>query len=181
MCLNEPMLVFDKERACLYSLSRGHCDTVWYVESYKGLVLNSICKINSPRGRTTVKIPISLLRSSCPLRFLHFSLVNVPSLFQSHSIHTLSLCTPPPIHLRHISELTKYCLEVNVVARGPAGGRCSLGTGSVPWGQRLGVMGVVGTVLRECGCVSAHYVSGPVLAPTSFLSLFCHCIPSCLL
>lgn len=50
MCLNEPMLVFDKERACLYSLSRGHCDTVWYVESYKGLVLNSICKINSPRA-----------------------------------------------------------------------------------------------------------------------------------
>lgn len=68
-----------------------------------------------------------------------------------------------------------------MVARGPAGGRCSLGTGSVLRGQRLGLMGVVGTVLRECGSVSAHYVSGPVFAPTSFLSLLCHFIPSCLL
>lgn len=50
MCLNEPMLVFDKVRMFIFVKGGGHCDTVWYVESYKGLVLNSICKINSPRA-----------------------------------------------------------------------------------------------------------------------------------
>lgn len=97
-----------------------------------------------------MRIPISLLASSCPLFFLGFSLVYRPVLFQTHSsnqtcglsslfstIHTLSLCSPPPINLRNISELTGYFVAMNVVARGPAGGRCSLGTGSVLKGQRL--------------------------------------------
>lgn len=41
------MPVFDKGPVFIFA-KQGHCDIVWYVESYKRLVLNSICKINSP-------------------------------------------------------------------------------------------------------------------------------------
>lgn len=40
------VLVFDKARMFMFA-KRGHCDIVWYVESYTGLALNSISKINS--------------------------------------------------------------------------------------------------------------------------------------
>lgn len=46
MCLNEPCCVFDKAHMFML-VKRGHCDIVWYVESYKRLALNSIWKINS--------------------------------------------------------------------------------------------------------------------------------------
>lgn len=86
MCFNEPMLLFHKERVCLCTLSGGHCDTVWYVESYKQLALNSICKINSPRAGAA---HIRLLPSSRPRFFLHFSFVYHPALSQTHPSNQL--------------------------------------------------------------------------------------------
>lgn len=148
-------------------------------------MLNSVCKINSPgAGVVHIRLPLT----SCPLFFSYLlpscSFSNssnqvflLSSLF--YTIHALYL-TSLPIHLKNITELTGYIVVVSMVARGPAGGHCVLGTGSDLTGQRLGlgVMGVVGTVLRERVCVSAHYVTWPVLGPISFLSL-CHPIPSC--
>ena len=40
------LLVFDRVPVFIF-VKWGHCDIVWYVESYKGLVFNSICKINT--------------------------------------------------------------------------------------------------------------------------------------
>lgn len=86
--------------------------------------------------------------------------------------------TPLPIHQRGISEMSGYFVAVNVVARGPAGGRCSLGTGSVGEvkgpGWWLHLAASSGNV-----CVIAHYVTEPVFGPTSFLSLSCHSVSSC--
>lgn len=63
-------------------ITRGHCDIVWYVESYKLLVLNSICKTNSLGARALRGFIYAPLPSSCrlfiPLSssfFLFFSLV----------------------------------------------------------------------------------------------------------
>lgn len=57
-----------------------------------------------------------------------------------------------------------------MAARGPAGGRCRLGDGVSLRGQRSGgVMGAVGTVLRECVSVSAHFLSVTPLSLFSFL------------
>lgn len=93
------------KHVCLCTLSGGHCDTVWYVESYKQLALNSICKINSPRAAAA---HISLLPSSRPVFFLRFSFVYHPALSQTHPSNQLSAlsslfstslplsCTPPP-------------------------------------------------------------------------------------
>lgn len=47
------------------------------------------------------------------------------------TIHSPSPCTPLSIHLIGISELSGCFVEVNMVARGPAGGRCRLGRGSL--------------------------------------------------
>lgn len=149
---------------CLCTLSGGHCDTVWYVQSYKQLALNSICKINSPRAGAA---HIRLLPSSRP-RFLPPFLVCLSSCSFSNSPFQSALCsvlpllhssdsisTPPPIHLQDITDLTGHFVLIDAVARGPAGGRRHLGTRSAPTGQRLGfgVMGVVGTILRERACV----------------------------
>lgn len=154
------------KRVCLCTSSAGHCDTVWYVESYKQLALNSICKINSPRAAAA---HISLLPSPSPrppqppVFFLRFSFVYHAALSQTHpsnqvwalsSLFATSLalsCAPPPIHFQDITDLTGHFVVIDAVARGPAGGRRHLGTGSALRGQRLGfgVMGVVGTILRE--------------------------------
>lgn len=152
------------KHVCLCTLSGGHCDTVWYVESYKQLALNSICKINSPRAAAA---HISLLPSSRPVFFLRFSFVYHPALSQTHPSNQLSAlssllstslplsCTPPPIHFQDITDLTGHFVVIDAVARGPAGGRRHPGTGSALRGQRsgFGVMGVVGTILRERACV----------------------------
>lgn len=86
--------------------------------------------------------------------------------------------SPLPIHQRGISGMSGYFVVVTVVARGPAGGRCSLGTGSAGEvrgpGWWLHLAASSGNV-----CVSAHYVTEPVLGPTSFLSLSCHSVSSC--
>lgn len=152
------------KRVCLCTLSGGHCDTVWYVESYKQLALNSICKINSPRAGAA---HIRLLPSARP-RFLPPFLVCLSSCSFSNSPFQSALCsvlpllrssgsisTPPPIHLQDITDLTGHFVVIDAVARGPAGGRRHLGTRSAPTGQRLGfgVTGVVGTILRERACV----------------------------
>lgn len=83
MCLNEPTHV------CLCTLSGGHCDTVWYVKSYKQLALNSICKINSPRAPAA---HISLLPSSRP-RFLPPFLLCLSSCSFSNSPFQSGLCS----------------------------------------------------------------------------------------
>lgn len=181
------------KRVCLCTLSGGHCDTVWYVESYKQLALNSICKINSPRAGAA---HIRLLPSSRP-RFLPPFLVCLSSCSFSNSPFQSALCsvlpllhssdsisTPPPIHLPDITDLTGHFVVIDAVARGPAGGRRHLGTRSAPTGQRSGFWSdgcrwhhPQGT----CMCRSPHIspcITWPVFARTSSLSL-CHPSPSC--
>lgn len=73
---------------CLCTRSAAHCDTVWYVESYKQLALNSIYKINSPRAAAA---HISLLPPSRPpVFFLCFSFVYHPALSQTRPSNQLS-------------------------------------------------------------------------------------------
>lgn len=135
--------VFD--RAPMFTLvKRGHCDIVWYVESYKGLALNSICKTNSPGQErwedSYMFLPASfscvcflffLTLSACsfsnsPFLTLDFSASTIPS-----KTHNMPLCSFLSVRLRSVSELKAHFVEVNAEARGPAGGHCSQGTGSV--------------------------------------------------
>lgn len=82
------------------------------------------------------RIRISLFPPSCLLflsssffshLYVHLETLFLPTLFST----TTSPCILLPFHLRGISEMSGSFVEVNVVARVPAGGRCSLGIGSV--------------------------------------------------
>lgn len=187
------------KHVCLRTRSAAHSDTVWYVESYKQLALNSIYKINSPRAAAA---HISLLPSSPPPFFLCFSFVYHPALSQTRPSNQLSALsslfstslalsrTPPPplpclpIHFQDITDLTGHFVVIDAVARGPAGGRRHLGTGSALRDQRLG-SGVMGWSWHHpkgmCMCESPPIrpdILWPVFGPTSSLSL-CHPSPSC--
>lgn len=86
------------------------------------------------------------------------------------TIHAPSLCTPPPIHLRSIGGLSGYFVEVNAVARGPAGGRCSLG-------DRVSLRG---SQVRSDGC-SWHRPQGMCVCERSlcYWASFCPRLPFC--
>lgn len=138
------VLVFDIAPMFTF-VKRGHCDIVWYVERYKGLVLNSICKINSLRQERWEDSYMFLPASFSWVRFLFFltlsacSFLNSP--FQldifflpapfSSKTHTTSLCSPLHVCLKSISVLRGHFVEVNVEACGPAGGHCRQGIGSL--------------------------------------------------
>lgn len=67
-------------------------------------------------------------------------------------------------------------MVVNVVARVPAGGHCAPGKGVSVTGQRSGLKDLVNAcVLGDC----VTSLQGHFFALTSFLSLFCHSVPSC--
>lgn len=82
------------KHVCLCMWSAAHCDTVWYVESYKQLALNSIYKINSPRAAAA---HISLLPPSHPPRFLPLFLRCLSSCSFSNSPLQSALCSLLPV------------------------------------------------------------------------------------
>lgn len=175
------VLVFDKARMFIF-LKRGHCDIVWYVESYKRLVLNSICKINSPGQERFVLFFLPHFLGFLPL---FFSLESQSS--NSLNQTFLFLCNKEynnmhnPYPLLYIWVVLVKWVEVNVVARGPAGGHRSLGTGSV-WeviGQEWWVqLAPSSGNVSVCECLMCYSAANWECGLTSSVSVPCHSVPA---
>lgn len=181
------------KRVCLCTWSGGHCDTVWYVESYKQLALNSICKINSPRAGAT---HISLLPSSRP-RFLPPFLVCLSSCSFSSSPFQSGLCSVLPVLPSSYSILHSpahsfpgyYWPDWSLCSDRCGGSWSSWGSPSSGYKVSTERSKVRfwsdGCIWHHpqgtCMCERPHigpYITWPVFAPTSSLSL-CHPSPSC--
>jgi len=144
---NAPMFIFVK---------RGHCDIVWYVESYEGLVFNSICKINS----------LGQESSEDSYKFVPF-LLEFSSASSACSFLTLTH-HPCPISLP--SSCSVSASDKNWETEWAfCGGECDgswSSWGSLHSGERVSLrgrrsrlMGAVGTDLRGCVQANAHHFS----------------------